>query len=82
MGAVLLTLAIIFTQLSLIAFGGGNTILPEMQRQVVDIHHWMTAQEFSALFAMAQAAWSEHDDCTFGGMACSRVVRSSCDFYR
>ncbi len=56
MGAVLLTLAIIFTQLSLIAFGGGNTILPEMQRQVVDIHHWMTAQEFSALFAMAQAA--------------------------
>lgn len=45
-----------FTQLSLIAFGGGNTILPEMQRQVVDIHHWMTAQEFSALFAMAQAA--------------------------
>ncbi len=39
MGAVLLTLAIIFTQLSLIAFGGGNTILPEMQRQVVDIHH-------------------------------------------
>ena len=49
MGAVLLALAIIFTQLSLIAFGGGNTILPEMQRQVVDIHHWMTAQEFSAL---------------------------------
>ncbi len=37
MGAVLLALAIIFTQLSLIAFGGGNTILPEMQRQVVDI---------------------------------------------
>ncbi len=26
MGAVLLALAIIFTQLSLIAFGGGNTI--------------------------------------------------------
>ena len=67
MGAVLLTLAIIFTQLSLIAFGGGNTILPEMQRQVVDIHHWMTAQEFSALFAMAQAAPGdrrEHWFCT------------------
>ena len=56
MGAVLLALAIIFTQLSLIAFGCGFTVLPEMQRQVVDIHHWMTAQEFSALFAMAQAA--------------------------
>ncbi|GKQ52013.1 chromate transporter [Bradyrhizobium sp. Ce-3] len=56
MTATLVTLALIFAELSLLAFGGGNTILPEMQRQVVDIHHWMTAQEFSALFALAQAA--------------------------
>ncbi|HZZ12056.1 MAG TPA: chromate transporter [Paraburkholderia sp.] len=52
----LLSLAAIFSQLSLLAFGGGNTILPEMQRQVVDVHHWMPASEFSALFALAQAA--------------------------
>lgn len=32
------------------------TILPEMQRQVVEVHQWMSAGEFSALFAMAQAA--------------------------
>ncbi|MBF7993476.1 chromate transporter [Rahnella sp. SAP-29] len=56
MMAVLLSLALLFTELSLLAFGGGNTILPEMQRAVVDIHHWMSAQEFSALFALAQAA--------------------------
>ncbi|MDH2386199.1 chromate transporter [Bradyrhizobium sp. CER78] len=56
MTATLVTLALIFAELSLLAFGGGNTILPEMQRQVVDIHHWMTAQEFGALFALAQAA--------------------------
>lgn len=49
-------LALIFSELSLLAFGGGNTVLPEMQRQVVDVHHWMTAREFSALFALAQAA--------------------------
>lgn len=54
--SVLLSLALIFTELSLLAFGGGNTILPEMQRRVVEIHHWMTPQEFSALFALAQAA--------------------------
>ncbi|HGM5489388.1 TPA: chromate transporter [Serratia fonticola] len=54
--AVLISLAVIFTELSLMAFGGGFTILPEMQRQVVEVHHWMSAQEFSALFAMAQAA--------------------------
>ncbi|MBF7955469.1 chromate transporter [Rahnella victoriana] len=53
---VLLSLALLFTELSVMAFGGGNTILPEMQRAVVDVHHWMSAQEFSALFALAQAA--------------------------
>lgn len=52
----LIAIAVIFSQLSLLAFGGGNTILPEMQRQVVDVHHWMPASEFSALFALAQAA--------------------------
>lgn len=52
----LISLAVIFAQLSLLAFGGGNTILPEMQRQVVEVHHWMPAHEFSALFALAQAA--------------------------
>ena len=53
---VLLSLALLFTELSVMAFGGGNTILPEMQRAVVEVHHWMSAQEFSALFALAQAA--------------------------
>jgi chromate transporter len=56
MTAVLISLAAIFAELSLLAFGGGNTILPEMQRQVVDIHHWMSARDFSAMYALAQAA--------------------------
>lgn len=53
---ILVTLAIVFTQLSLLAFGGGNAILPEMQHQVVEVHHWLTANEFSTMFALAQAA--------------------------
>jgi chromate transporter len=56
MNQTLVSLAAIFSQLSLLAFGGGNTILPEMQRQVVDVHAWMTRADFSALFALAQAA--------------------------
>jgi chromate transporter len=52
----LLSLAAIFSQLSLLAFGGGNSILPEMQRQVVQVHAWMSQADFSALFALAQAA--------------------------
>lgn len=53
---ILIALAIVFTQLSLLAFGGGPAILPEMQHQVVEVHHWLSATEFSTMFAMAQAA--------------------------
>ena len=53
---ILWTLVIVFTQLSVLAFGGGNAILPEIQHQVVTVHQWMTAEQFSSLFAMAQAA--------------------------
>jgi len=49
-------IGLVFGQLSLLAFGGGNAVIPEMQRQVVDAHHWMTAREFAALYALAQAA--------------------------
>ena len=56
MTGVLISLAAIFAELSLLAFGGGNSILPEMQRQVVEVHRWMSAAQFSALFALAQAA--------------------------
>lgn len=52
----LIALTLIFTQLSLLSFGGGTAILPEMERQVVQVFHWMSTEEFSALFALAQAA--------------------------
>lgn len=56
MMGTLIALALIFTELSLMAFGGGYAVLPEIQRRVVDVQHWVTAEEFSALFALAQAA--------------------------
>ncbi len=56
MTANLLALAGLFGELSLLAVGGGNTVLPEMQRQVVQVHHWMTGADFAALFALAQAS--------------------------
>lgn len=52
----LLSLAALFGHLSLLAFGGGNTVLPEMQREAVEVHGWMSAADFAALFALAQAA--------------------------
>ncbi len=50
------SLAAIFGQLSVLAVGGVAPVLPEMQRQVVDVHHYMDRPTFSALFALAQAA--------------------------
>jgi chromate transporter len=54
--STLLQLAAVYAQLSLLAFGGANAVIPEMQRQVVDVHQWMSAHEFAALYALAQAA--------------------------
>jgi chromate transporter len=45
-----------FALLGIIAFGGVNTILPEMQRQAVEAHGWMSNTQFTQLFAIAQAA--------------------------
>lgn len=54
--SLLAALAIVFGQLSLLAFGGTNSVVPEMQRQVVELHHWLDAREFASLYALAQAA--------------------------
>ena len=51
-----LTLAGIFGQISILAIGGTAPLLPEIQRQLVDVHHFMSRSEFAALFALAQAA--------------------------
>lgn len=45
-----------FAVLSLLAIGGANAVVPEMHRHAVDVAHWMTDQEFAALYAIGQAA--------------------------
>lgn len=52
----LLALALQFGVLSLLAFGGVQTVVPEIHRQAVDVARWMTASEFADLFAIAQAS--------------------------
>lgn len=55
-GDVLVTLAVQFGLLSLLAVGGVQTVLPEIHRQAVDLGQWMTAKEFADLFAISQAS--------------------------
>jgi chromate transporter len=52
----LVRLVILFGSLSLVSFGGGNTVLPAMHREAVDAQHWLTDRQFADLFALAQAA--------------------------
>ena len=53
---ILADLAVTFGVLSIIAFGGMPAVMPEMQRLVVEVKGWTTAEEFIQLFAIAQAA--------------------------
>jgi chromate transporter len=53
------TLFVLFVQfvvLSLFAIGGASTVVPEMQRQMVEIRGWLTDRQFGELYAIAQAA--------------------------
>jgi len=56
MEKALWTLFAVFAPLSLVTIGGGHAMVGELQRQVVDVHHWMTAQEFLNSFAIARMA--------------------------
>ena len=40
--------------MSLFAIGGANSAVPEMQRVAVEVERWMTARQFSDIFAIAQ----------------------------
>ncbi|QFR32660.1 chromate transporter [Ancylobacter sp. TS-1] len=51
---VALTLA--FAPLSLVAFGGGVSVLPAVQHQAVDLHGWVDAQQFLEFFAISRTA--------------------------
>jgi chromate transporter len=51
-----LALLLVFAPLSLLSLGGGSSIITEMQRQSVDVHHWMTQTDFVDLYAISRAA--------------------------
>jgi chromate transporter len=52
----MLQIALYFALLSLVSVGGIPSVMPEMQRLVVDVEGWMSAAEYTQLFAIGQAA--------------------------
>jgi len=45
-----------FALLSLMAIGGVSSILPDMQRYVVEANHWLSGTQFADAYALGQAA--------------------------
>jgi chromate transporter len=52
--ALLLTLSTIFLRIGAITFGGGFVMIPLIEAEVVDSHHWLTHQEFVDATALGQ----------------------------
>ena len=52
--AALALLTWTFLWLSLLCIGGGLGVIPELERQSVAIHHWLTAREFVDGYTLSQ----------------------------
>jgi chromate transporter len=50
----LIEIIVLFAPLSLVAIGGANGVLPDIHRQVVSVHAWMTDSQFTDAFTLAQ----------------------------
>jgi chromate transporter len=53
---MLLRLTFVFTVLSLLGFGGGRAIIPQMYADAVVRNHWISAGEFARFFAISKLA--------------------------
>lgn len=53
---IYLKLIVVFVPLSLVSFGGGQSIIAEIDQQVVEHYHWLTQAQFVDLFAISRAA--------------------------
>ncbi|NYT24843.1 chromate transporter [Alcaligenaceae bacterium] len=51
---LLLDLISVFAPLSLLTIGGGQSIIPAIHSQAVDVHQWMSNAEFIELFALSR----------------------------
>lgn len=44
----------VFAYLSLLTIGGGMAAFPEMKVQLVDVHHWLTADQLTHVYSTGQ----------------------------
>ena len=52
----LVSVLMIFGWIGIVSFGGGLAVVPEMHRQLVDVHGWLSVEEFRDGYAFGQLA--------------------------
>jgi chromate transporter len=55
-GGGLFALIVVFAPLSLLSFGGSNSVIADIAHQSVAVRHWTSARDFADLFALSRAA--------------------------
>lgn len=55
-GLNLVHILILFSSLSLLSIGGGNSVIPELHTKAVASYGWLTDKQFADVFAISQAA--------------------------
>ena len=50
----MLRMMLVIATLSVLGFGGGNAVFPQLYTDSVDVYHWVTPAEFSRYFALAR----------------------------
>jgi chromate transporter len=55
-GGSLLALIAVFAPLSLLSFGGSNSVIADIAHQSVALRHWTSDREFADFFALSRAA--------------------------
>lgn len=54
--SAVLALFLHFVLMSLMSIGGVSSVLPDVQRYVVEVQHWLTAKQFADSFALGNVA--------------------------
>ena len=54
--SITLSLFLHFVLMSLMSIGGVGSVLPDIERYVVEVHHWMTAKQFVDAYALGNVA--------------------------
>ena len=71
-------LFLMFASLSLLAFGGGSAVVPELQHQSVEVHKWLSEREFVDIYALTRSTpGPQHADGLPAGLPSFRLGRGA-----